>query len=258
MNLYFSPAAPAKGVFALSKMMHLIGVNRLSYVGTPGKKDGPVIMWKGDTKLPKPATVPDKAINYGCRDISKAHVSRVFDLVFGYHLSVNPTEYSGKMVEKADENAAHDGKVLNGPIPHLQGDGRVYQILIDNSDDNGFITDIRVPVIGNKLPLVYLKKRPIEERFSNANRSVTVAETADVFAPHEISAIRGFSRAMGMDYGELDVLRDRSSGLIYIVDANKTPLGPPNGLPEQEGYAALRRMGGVFKEQFIDGAYWRP
>ena len=31
---------------------------------------------------------------------------------------------------------------------------------------------------------------------------------------------------MGMDWGGLDVLRDQPSGRIYIVDVNKTDVGP--------------------------------
>ncbi len=43
----------------------------------------------------------------------------------------------------------------------------------------------------------------------------------------EISNLLQFCQLMGMDYGELDVLRDRQDGRIYVVDANSTPLPPP-------------------------------
>jgi hypothetical protein len=36
-----------------------------------------------------------------------------------------------------------------------------------------------------------------------------------------------------MDYGELDILRDEPTGLIYVVDANRTPTRPHH-LPEKE------------------------
>jgi hypothetical protein len=33
---------------------------------------------------------------------------------------------------------------------------------------------------------------------------------------------------MGLDYGELDVLRDADDGRLYVVDVNTTPFGPVN------------------------------
>ena len=47
---------------------------------------------------------------------------------------------------------------------------------------------------------------------------------------------------MGIDYGELDILRDNNDGRIYIVDANNTPSGPPNGLTDVQECLALHRM----------------
>ncbi|MDQ6770676.1 MAG: hypothetical protein M3Z54_11900, partial [Gemmatimonadota bacterium] len=44
---------------------------------------------------------------------------------------------------------------------------------------------------------------------------------------------------IGMDFGELDVLRDRNSGKIYVVDANNTPAGPPTVLSKQDSARAL-------------------
>lgn len=34
-------------------------------------------------------------------------------------------------------------------------------------------------------------------------------------------------RALGLDYGELDVLRDVEDGKLYVVDVNNTPWAPP-------------------------------
>jgi hypothetical protein len=32
---------------------------------------------------------------------------------------------------------------------------------------------------------------------------------------------------MGLDYGELDAVRDAASGRLYVLDVNNTPFGPP-------------------------------
>lgn len=34
-------------------------------------------------------------------------------------------------------------------------------------------------------------------------------------------------RIMGLDYGELDVLRDTEDGKLYVADVNNTPWDPP-------------------------------
>ena len=41
----------------------------------------------------------------------------MFEDVFGYALDVDPTTYTGRIVKKLDENATHDGEVVDGPIP---------------------------------------------------------------------------------------------------------------------------------------------
>ena len=51
-----------------------------------------------------------------------------------------------------------------------------------------------------------------------------------------------FCRRMGLDYGELDMLRDREDGRLYIVDVNNTPFGPPHGLPKAHAADAVRTL----------------
>ena len=64
-----------------------------------------------------------------------------------------------------------------------------------------------------------------------------------------------FARALGIDYGELDILRDRDDGRIYIVDVNNTPFGPPNHLPWSDSRRAVRRLAHAVSEQFLEGHY---
>ena len=40
-----------------------------------------------------------------------------------------------------------------------------------------------------------------------------------------MAKILAVCREMGLDYGELDVLRDREDGRLYILDVNDTPSG---------------------------------
>jgi hypothetical protein len=50
---------------------------------------------------------------------------------------------------------------------------------------------------------------------------------------------------MGLDYAELDVLRDHRDGRLFVVDANPTPWWQ-NGLRPRERQAAISRLGAAF------------
>lgn len=78
---------------------------------------------------------------------------------------------------------------------------------------------------------------------------LTVPKTAaDFFSDDEATLLLRFAEQIGLDYGELDVVRDGEGGLIYVVDANRTPVRP-KGLsdesvdaafgPQAEAFAAL-------------------
>ena len=190
-----------------------------------------------------------RIVNARSVDISKTTVGRRFEEVFGYPLAVDPLVHQGPMVEKSDQNAAHDGRVIVGPIaPDDVRPDRVYQRVVDNrATVPGLVVDHRVPIHAGRIPLVYVKHRPEERRFGNANAHVRLTDVASVFEADEVDRILAFSAAMGIDYGELDVLRDRDDR-IYVVDANNTPAGPPNGLSEADQRLAVRTLAESFEE----------
>jgi len=197
-----------------------------------------------------PIDVPlHRIVNSGSIDISKSAVQRHFHDVFGYPLAVDPLVHEGPLVEKSDLNAAHDGRVLVGPItPGELRPDRVYQRLVDNrAPTDRLVVDLRVPVYAGRIPLVYLKLRPEDTRFGNANARVELVGVQDVFEAEEVGCILEFAAAMGIDYGEFDVLRDRD-GRIYVVDANNTPAGPPNGLREADQRRAIRTLAESFEQ----------
>jgi hypothetical protein len=45
----------------------------------------------------------------------------------------------------------------------------------------------------------------------------------------------------------LDVLRDATEGRLYIVDANKTDMGPPTALPLSDKLHATRTLAKAFR-----------
>lgn len=174
--------------------------------------------------------------NFDCEDISKTRVAEVFEAIFGYSLAVDPLTHHGLMVCKSEENGAHDGYIIQGPCtPEL---GWVYQHVIDNKTERETVQDLRCPTVKGTLPLVYIKERPTAKRFANMNATCKLSRPEDHFSPDEIEKISQFCVAMGLDWGGLDILRDNVSKKIYIVDVNKTDMGPPLALPLKDKLAS--------------------
>lgn len=185
------------------------------------------------------------AFNIGCHDIRKSVVSRIFEEVFGYTLMIDPHTHKGLAVEKSELNGKHDGRIVSCPIAAPRHD-RVYQRLVDNTFNGREFIDIRTPVVGGKAPFVYLKRRMRDLRFSNDNHRVDLAPVDAMLSKEELAKIADFTRAIGLDFGGLDVLRDREDGRIYIVDANKTDMGPPSALSAQDKLKAMRGIADAF------------
>ena len=191
-----------------------------------------------------PVTTP--TINKHCCSIEKSHVAKVFEQCFGYSLAVDPMQWNGKMVEKSETNGVHDGRVIEGPCPAVPG--KVYQRLIDNTIGGDLVEDIRCPSIGGKIPLIIYKRRPRDDRFANSNTAVEVAETRDVLSPGELEQLTRFTTAMKLDWGSMDVLRDRDDGRLYVVDVNKTDMGPPVCMDLDDKIRVTKRLAVAFSD----------
>ena len=163
-------------------------------------------------------------LNFGCTDVSKSHVAAVFEEVFGYPLSVDPLTTAGPMVEKSEKNGVHDGRIVEGPLTPKPA--QVYQRLVDTAGDDGSCRDLRTPCAGGEPVLVWIKVKPPGRRFAIQNRRALLRRPDEVFSADELALIRRFNALMGADWGGLDILRDRRDGRLYIVDVNKTDLGP--------------------------------
>lgn len=183
-------------------------------------------------------------LNFNCTDVSKSRVARVFEETFGYSLALDPMRGEGPAVEKSEDNGVHDGQIVHMPVEARHD--RVYQKLIDNQIRDGVVADLRTPTVGGKPVCVFIKERPIDHRFSNDNTRVTLHRIEDIFSPAEIESLTRFSNALSLDWGGLDVLRDRKDGKIYVVDANKTDMGPPLLLPLRQKLQATRWLSDAF------------
>ena len=188
-------------------------------------------------------------LNGDCRDISKSHVAETFKSVFGYDLSVDPTAATEPYLEKGEENGIHDGRVHRAPTPAEPG--RVYQKLIDNRTADGTVLDYRCPTVFGDVPLVFLKERPIDKRFANYNSRVRMAAPSACFSAEELTRIKQFCAAMHLDWGGLDILRDAADGRLYIVDVNKTDMGPPLALPMKQKLSSVKTLGHALRDALV-------
>jgi hypothetical protein len=188
-----------------------------------------------------------KLINFACTDVSKTAVARANERAFGRPLAVDPSIFAGPAVEKSEINAAHDGRIVQCPTPPLPG--RVYQRVIDNRGfDPDLVEDLRTCTVGGKAACVFIKRRPVTKRFLNTNTEVLLRAPEEIFSPEELSQIAAFTQALGLDWGGVDVLRDRSDGKLYIVDANKTDMGPPISLNLPDKLKATRMLAAAFRD----------
>ena len=187
------------------------------------------------------APVAGDALNARCTDVSKSHVAEAFEAVFGYPLRVDPAVHQGPIVEKSEKNGVHDGRIM-GPGDAPRPDC-VYQRLIDTTDDDGSANDLRTLCVGGVPILVWLKVKPAGARFAIHNRKASLRDPAEIFSGEEIARIGQFTSRMGLDWGGLDILRDRSDGRIYIVDVNKTDVGPVIALSWGDKVRSMDRLG---------------
>lgn len=186
-----------------------------------------------------------RILNVDCPDISKERVHVVHLEALGYSMNLNPKTYIGVAVEKSDENAVHDGQEIMCPIASPK-ENSVYQIVLDNENDNNEYVDIRVPIIGGKIPLVYLKFKTKKNRFTNKAHRATLHTPEELFSTEEIEQIEKYAEAMKVEFCEFDVLRNKGNQKIYIIDVNKTPYGPPEPLKEMEQTIALQKLSDAF------------
>jgi hypothetical protein len=227
-------------VFSLYKICMLNGWR----IGGPGP-DGMGLFWAPSEA---PHAPYEGMINGCCVNIDKSRVTEVFEDVFGYSYTVDPQTWSGAYVRKSNVNACHDGTVFNEPSAPVEG--FVYQRLIDSRVDDKHTEDLRLTYMRGLIELCVRKIRPIELRFTDPPRSSSIERTCSFISPDERERINTMCRTMGLDYGELDCLRDRSDGRIYVVDVNRTPTGPARSLGKKRGLLAAREMAEAFRQAF--------
>jgi hypothetical protein len=228
---------------AIAYVLPRLGV-RIAPPGTPGALS---FAWHTGTWLAASdaARLPADAINRRCVDISKSLIDATWAAVAGYGISVEPLTFAGPLVVKPDINGVRGGRIVHGP---LRGTRRqvVYQRLIDSRRD-GRIHTLRPMILDGRILVVYAKSRAEPDWFVGPEE-VRVVDPGTAFSETEQSLLLELCARIGLDYGELDVLRDNDSGLIYVVDANRTPIRP-RGLARADEDAAFGPLAEALRER---------
>lgn len=168
-------------------------------------------------------------LNVGCEDISKRRVEEAHRRVFGYGLVVDARTYRGTCVQKANLNAQNREYVVECPQPEADQELFVYQRLVTTPTEPEEYEEYRVAITGDRIPLVVIKRRSVEERFDRSAGYAVLAAAEEVFSAAEQSKIFELCRNFRFEFGDLDILRDRTDGRIYVIDVNPTPGGPGGG-----------------------------
>lgn len=191
-----------------------------------------VLFWQEDPTSPfhepsetlRAIALERPVVNIGATDISKTTVARAHRNAFGYPLLLDPLEHRGPAVEKPEGNGLRQAKIVECPTEPVPG--FTYQRLVDNRLDDDWTEDLRPVVIGGEVVCLIRKVRHIEARFGNPVGGATrpeLHEPSEYLTEAEIQAVLDLAAGLGADYCEIDCVRDRGTGLLYVVDVNTTP-----------------------------------
>jgi hypothetical protein len=247
-NATLPPDAPRVSFFpmrleptaALAHVLPRLGIRIAPF---PGEADLTVAWhtgtWIDDRDVRR---LPDDALNRRCVDISKATVDKLWADAAGYSIAVDPGSWRGPLVVKPLANAVRGGRIVDGPLPSSRADV-VYERLVDSREGER-IHSTRAIVACGEIIVAYDRWRPTPNWFAGPEET-TPAAAEDLYSADERATLVRFAQLIGLDFGEIDVIRDNDSGLIYGVDANRTPVRP-RSLPAQYDDAVFGPMSAAF------------
>lgn len=164
-------------------------------------------------------------INGRCKNVEKWYVDKIFTEVFGYSSLVDPSK-PGICVRKDNKQFSHSGMLMATPCKIEEG--YIYQRYINN-----VIGDWREVIrilIAKKDILILIKKQK--------NLIFDKGDYSSVRPDWELKSINfrekeniiEFADKIGLDWGEMDAIRDKEK--LYVIDVNNIP-----------GYQALDKLG---------------
>lgn len=252
-NALFYPDYPDPRA-GICSVVHALGFN---IINNPAKSYDFAFYWQDTTVRPEPDDVLIEAaskvpvINLHCLDIGKARVEEVFQEVFGYSSLVDPLRHQGQCVRKSNLNAQHDGKIIDCPVVGTEP-GFIYQKLLSRIDEQDRVLDYRLAVFGRSTPYMTIRYKSLSDRFKRTFLEVPV-DPRDYLTEEEIANTLRFCRILGLDYGEVDMIRDQSDDRLYLLDANNTPFRPPydRQISAEQRATMCTNAAQAFQENFL-------
>ncbi len=218
-RIWFTPHAPRPWYIVWAAVVW----GGMRFACSPEQADA-AFYFEDRTQAAPPPPRHARAFNFGVGDVSKSKVAAVMAGAFGYPLALDPTTHVGEAVEKGEGNGVHDGCLVQCPL--TPAPGKVYQRVIKTEGADGWAYDLRTACVGGRPVVVFVKQKPATARFSIQNTSVVVRTPEEVFSAAELAQLQHFCAVMRLDWGGLDVLREASTGRLFVVDVNKTDTGP--------------------------------
>ena len=157
-------------------------------------------------------------INGRCNNVLKNNVDSKWEAVTGRGLSVNPMEFKGWCVEKTLKQGTNSGRFVMCPHPPKKDFG--YFKWVDTRDENMMLNDYRMVICGGKVILCLIKRKPQDNPFRFSHTGYIKVNEMHYFSTGEINNIVTFTQAIGLDFGEIDVLRSNFDGEVYVIDVN--------------------------------------
>ena len=226
--------------------------------------------WDSQIKLDKKTdkmydfTKDLRFLNFFLVNTSKEFVARSMEEHFGYTFKINPRTFNGYCIAKHNGNGTKSCFFLKCPI-HADEvfHDHCYQKIINytSKSDSSTLYEIRVPIFKNIIPFTFFKTRNKGLRFTSKNRSMDIVPATAHLSEQECQDIIMYCRRIGLEYGEIDILRSDEDGKIYIIDVNNTPWWPPNKLGDIDRNIALNMMWNAFIQGFFPdkmGTYYIP
>lgn len=249
-TILFYPHYPSKKS-TIHKITKHLGFNRTN---NPGLKHEIIFHYemqtfRKDRQYPFKTDTKMHIINKACNDISKENVEKNFKSTFGYGTFIDPLTFQGKAVKKSNINAMHDGEIISCPLKQKEN-GYIYQKLINTLVDNNLVEELRITVIKYNPVLCQVKTRPEAVRFSRQTTSTYISKPVQALSATEIQQINHFCANLGLEFGSLDILRDKDDRRIYIVDANNTPHGPKK-LSKKDAALAVQILSDAFAKAYL-------
>ena len=180
-------------------------------------------------------------LNHHLNNVTKQHVDECFTRAFGYSSLISDT-YQGQYLSKRNQQSRGAVSVL---LPEVSGkkstnidkyspDYRIKQKIIRTDKDSGWCIEYRYMKFG-EYSYVIEKQKPPSRRYRSNAKKYRAINIPEAFYEDEHDKIESFCNFIGLDFGEVDVLREAETGALYIVDVNNIAGGAPVFLSLDDG-----------------------